>query len=65
MTPNHVAVLDVVEHERGSYQLHCVGLNWGGPAQFTVTLTTNGVKQAPITYSGTDDWCNSVITIWV
>jgi hypothetical protein len=50
---------------RGGYQLHCVGLNWGGPAQFIVTLTTNGVKQAPITYSGTDDWCKGGITISV
>ena len=27
----------------GSYTLSFVGINWGGPAAFTVSLTTNGV----------------------
>lgn len=32
----------------GTYTLVMIGINWGGPQAFEVTLTTNGVQQ---TYS--------------
>ncbi len=32
----------------GSYTLSFVGINWGGPARFDVSLTTNGVT-TPVT----------------
>jgi hypothetical protein len=32
----------------GNYTLVMIGINWGGPQAFEVTLTTNGVQQ---TYS--------------
>jgi hypothetical protein len=34
----------------GSYTLVLVGINWGGPQQFSVTLTTGGVVQPPINF---------------
>ncbi|MEK6263134.1 MAG: hypothetical protein AABP62_31535 [Planctomycetota bacterium] len=27
----------------GKYTLSFIGINWGGPAKFTITMTTNGV----------------------
>ena len=29
----------------GTYQLWMIGLNWGGPGEFEVTLTTDGNQQ--------------------
>jgi hypothetical protein len=34
----------------GEYTLLLVGINWGGPTQFSVTLTTGGVVQSPIQF---------------
>jgi hypothetical protein len=34
----------------GSYTLLFVGINWGGPQGFSITLTTGGVVQAPINF---------------
>jgi hypothetical protein len=35
----------------GTYNLFIIGINWGGPARYKITLTTGGVTQKPITYS--------------
>ena len=45
--------------ESGHYELKMVGLNWGGPGNFEVQVTSNGQTQ---TYSGSavDFWTESV-----
>ena len=35
----------------GDYNLVMAGINWGGPAAFTITLTTDGVDK-PYTFQG-------------
>jgi hypothetical protein len=34
----------------GQYTLVLIGINWGGPQGFSVTLTTGGVVQPPINF---------------
>ncbi len=43
----------------GTYNLFIVGINWGGPANYSITLTTGGVAQPPITYSNP-----SLVGVW-
>ena len=38
----------------GSYTLSFVGINWGGPAGFNISLTTNGVATAVPCTPGTN-----------
>jgi hypothetical protein len=43
---------------KGSYTLCFVGINWGGPQAFSITLTTGGVVQPPINFgTGTAVGC--------
>ncbi len=36
----------------GTYDLFIMGINWGGPANFKIVLTTGGVEQPPIESPG-------------
>jgi hypothetical protein len=43
----------------GPYTLCFVGINWGGPQAFSITLTTGGTVQPPITFgTGTAVGCS-------
>lgn len=61
--PVNVTVLPGAVLPTGNYTLSMVGINWGGPSTYSVTVTTNGVAK---TYTGGGNtvvgpnWVNSV-----
>ena len=40
----------------GTYTLEMIGINWGGPGKWAVTVTTNGQKQTYSHSSGDTFW---------
>lgn len=45
----------------GSHNLFIIGINWGAQADFSITLTSGGVVEPPITHrsdSGASVWYN-------
>jgi len=46
----------------GTYNLFVIGINWGGPGNWNVVLTTDGTEQPAITgsNSGPGVWCAPV-----
>lgn len=47
--PVNVTVFPGAILATGNYSLTMVGINWGGPSQYTVIVTTDG---KPVTYTG-------------
>ena len=61
--PVDVTILPGMVLPTGNYTLSMIGINWGGPSTYSVTVTTDGVAQ---TYTGGGNatigpnWVNSV-----
>jgi hypothetical protein len=59
--PVEYAVIPQSVLPAGKYTLALIGINWGGPQQFSVTLTTGGIVQQPINF-GTGSAVGAVST---